>query len=406
MIRGAEAGAGTTGPPSTTAAAPSVNELHMSRVSTPATWGEASTSSIVTARWHWASGLREAWSNALTAAAAIWRTVAPVSAMQPLRPGVVEAHEDAAGRVVVLVTPVVQVVPVLGRQAVLDPGHGLGAVARPHLLDAQRQDRAVRTVAAIGRQVQRRAAPGARVVDVDDGRLAQPRLAQPGLAAHAALVVQPPGHGVGDDDEAELVRRHAGVAERLVGHLVGHRLGREVAPAHVGHAGPEDGDVGRAHAGTALSDWLRSSPTKAERSRPKCSTARRAGDHHDDVAGPGVDVAAQRGGTGLGRARHEMALEGLGREPVQVRQPRRALRPGASSSSPTQANTTTPARRRPGSRPASAVSCRSAASAGAYSSGVRKSGTQPSPTAAARRRAAALEPPNHSGTGAEAGSWR
>ena len=38
---------------------------------------------------------------------------------------------------------------------------------------------------------------------------------------------------------------------------------------------------------------------------------------------------------------------------------------------------------------------------GPYSSGARNRGTQPSPTAAARRRAAALEPPNHSGTGAD-----
>jgi alkanesulfonate monooxygenase SsuD/methylene tetrahydromethanopterin reductase-like flavin-dependent oxidoreductase (luciferase family) len=47
----------------------------------------------------------------------------------------------------------------------------------------------------------------------------------------------------------------------------------------------------------------------------------------------------------------------------------------------------------------------SAASAATYWSGARKRGTQPSPTAAARRRAASLEPPNHSGTGADAGSW-
>ena len=81
MIRGAVGGVRTEGPPSTMAAAPSVNELHMRRVRTPATWGEARTSSTVTLRWNCASGLREAWSNALAAAAAIWRTVAPTSAM-------------------------------------------------------------------------------------------------------------------------------------------------------------------------------------------------------------------------------------------------------------------------------------------------------------------------------------
>ena len=58
-----------------------------------------------------------------------------------------------------------------------------------------------------GGQVQGRAAAGARVVDVDDGRVAEAGLAQPGLAAHAALVAQPAGHGVAHDDEAELVRR-------------------------------------------------------------------------------------------------------------------------------------------------------------------------------------------------------
>ena len=81
MIRGADAGALMAAPPMTTAAAPSVNELHMRRVSTPATCGEASTSSTVAVRWHWASGLREAWLKALAAAAAIWRTVTPTASM-------------------------------------------------------------------------------------------------------------------------------------------------------------------------------------------------------------------------------------------------------------------------------------------------------------------------------------
>ena len=50
MIRGAEAGAEIAGPDTTRAAAPSVKELHMSRVSTPATWGDASTSSTLVVR--------------------------------------------------------------------------------------------------------------------------------------------------------------------------------------------------------------------------------------------------------------------------------------------------------------------------------------------------------------------
>ena len=207
MIRGADAGAATDGPASTTAAAPSVNELHMSRVRTPATWGEARTSSMVTVRWHWASGLRAAWSNALTAAAAIWRTVAPASAMsrwaQPLlRPmrmlpaGLSSAWRRScrswrysAGR------PSSMPAMVSARSPV-------------HIFSTpEGQDRPVLDGGRHGRQVQRRAAAGARVVDVDDGGLAQAGLAQPGLAAHAALVAQPPGHGVADDDEPELVRR-------------------------------------------------------------------------------------------------------------------------------------------------------------------------------------------------------
>ena len=60
----------------------------MSRVRTPATCGEASTSSMVAVRWHWARGLRAEWLKALTAAAAIWRAVTPRSSMirwaQPL----------------------------------------------------------------------------------------------------------------------------------------------------------------------------------------------------------------------------------------------------------------------------------------------------------------------------------
>ena len=80
MIRGAPAGAERSGA-RTTAAAPSVNELHMSRVRTPATWGEASTSSKVTSCWIWASGLRLALRRALTAAEAICSTVAPRSSM-------------------------------------------------------------------------------------------------------------------------------------------------------------------------------------------------------------------------------------------------------------------------------------------------------------------------------------
>ena len=74
---------------------------------------------------------------------------------QPLGPAVVETHQNAARRVVVGVTPVVQIMAVVGRQAVFDPGHGLGPIARPHLLDPEGQDRPVQGGRDQGGQVQR-----------------------------------------------------------------------------------------------------------------------------------------------------------------------------------------------------------------------------------------------------------
>jgi hypothetical protein len=58
---------------------------------------------------------------------------------EAMGPAIVEAHQDAAGGVVVGVTAVVQVVAVFRRQPVLNAGDRPGPVARPHLLDAQRQ---------------------------------------------------------------------------------------------------------------------------------------------------------------------------------------------------------------------------------------------------------------------------
>ena len=138
--------------------------------------------------------------------------------------------------------------------------------------------------------------------------------------ADAALVAQAAGHGVADDDQAELVRRHAGVGQGLVHDLVGHGLGREVAPAHVGHAGAEDGDVGGGHADTPSSAG-RQLADEGSLQQAEMLHGRRAGHHHEDVAGAGVGVAVQRRGAGLGRARHEMALEGLGRQPVELGEP-------------------------------------------------------------------------------------
>src|SRR6202044_2872623 len=105
-----------------------------------------------------------------------------------------------------------------------------------------------------------------------DGHLVEAGLPEPGLPPHAGLVTQAPGHRIAHDDQAEIVGRHAGIAEGLVHDLVGHGVGRLVAPAHVAHAGAEDGHVGGLHAETPASA-CRCPSTNAARSWPKCSTA-------------------------------------------------------------------------------------------------------------------------------------
>src|ERR1019366_2735949 len=47
------------------------------------------------------------------------------------------------------------------------------------------------------------------------------------------------------------------------------------------------------------------------------------GHHDDDVAGPGLREAVQLGGTGVGRPGHQMAVERLGGEAVELGQPLR-----------------------------------------------------------------------------------
>ena len=66
---------------STTAAAPSVNDEHISRVSGGTMAGEARTSSNVTSWRNWASGLRAPCRRALTVVAANCSTVAPRSSI-------------------------------------------------------------------------------------------------------------------------------------------------------------------------------------------------------------------------------------------------------------------------------------------------------------------------------------
>ena len=75
-----------------------------------------------------------------------------------------------------------------------------------------------------------------------------------------------------------------------------------------------------AHADTPASAG-RCSPTNAARSSPKCSTAGEPATITRMWRAPGVRVAAQGGGAGLGRARHQVALEGLGRQAVELREP-------------------------------------------------------------------------------------
>ena len=202
---------------------------------------------MVTACWHWASGLSAPLRRALTAAAAICSSVAPRSAMNWLGPRGVQPHEDAARRVAAARPG--------GRAC--RPGSRPGSptsiaasvagpVAGPHLLDPDDEHRAGPGARArVVPEVQGRGAAGARVVDVHDRDVAQGRLAQPGLAADAALVVQAAAAGVR--------RRRRGrarpaptpaSARALVDHLEGHLLGGQVAPAHVGHAGAEDVDGG------------------------------------------------------------------------------------------------------------------------------------------------------------------
>jgi len=126
--------------------------------------------------------------------------------------------------------------------------------------------------------------------------------------------------------------------------------------------------------------------------------------HHDeDVTGPGIGVAAERSSARLGRARHQVTVERLGREAVELREPLGALGWGLVVVSDTRKDddaslygfgiTAGLGRLAPQGRQGAPVLL-----------GARKRGTQPSPTAAARRRAAALAPPNHNGIGADAGS--
>ena len=219
----------------------------------------------------------------------------------------------------------VQVVAVPGRQAVLDPGDGLGAIAGPHLLCAHGQDGTVLHPRGHGGEVQRRAAAGARVVDVDDGRLAEAELAQPRLPAHAALIAQPARGGVADDHEADVGGGEAGLTEGGADRLLGHRLELEVAPAEVGHPGAEDRDLRLvpAHAGDPVR--MRSSGANAARRFREVLDRRGPGDHHRDVLRPGLDVLVQPLGAHVGRAGGDVPGEGLGWEPVHVREPLRAL---------------------------------------------------------------------------------
>ena len=243
---------------STTAAAPSVNDEHISRVSGGTMAGEASTSSRVTSLWNWAWGLRAPCLRALTAAAPICSTVVPHASMCStvhLALRAMSTEPDGFSQLACMKCAVD-----LGHP-VLDAGQGLHAVPGPHLLDADGQHGAGPAERGQGGQVQGRGPAGARVVDVDDPGVAQPGVEQEALAPDAGLVEEPAGGGVPEDDQVDLVGGQPGVGQGVVDDLVGHGLDGEVAPLHGGGGGADD-VCGAVH-GSSVSAVQRSVGTPA-----------------------------------------------------------------------------------------------------------------------------------------------
>ena len=152
------------------------------------------------------------------------------------RPCGVEAHEHGPRRVLELL---VHLDPVGERHPVLDPGDGLGPVAGPHLLGADRQHQASVGPGSQGGQVESRGPAGTGVVDVDDPGVAQSGTREERLTADATLVEEPAGRGVAEDDQVDSGGVHAGVGNGLAHDLVRHVLEGPVPPVHRGdgHAG-------------------------------------------------------------------------------------------------------------------------------------------------------------------------
>ena len=195
--------------------------------------------------------------------------------------------------------------------------------------------------------------------------------------------------------------REPGVAEGLVHHLVGHGLEGQIATAHVGHAGADDGDVGRCSCALPPpGPGCRADEGGAQQA--EVLHRRRTGHHHDDVPCPGIGIAPE---ARRHRTRVIRPPGGAGRPwPAARRAGRasRAPRAGASASSPTRTKTTTPGLDGLGVRPAAAVSFRSVSSAGAYSSGGEEQGDPAVAHGggpAAGRRARAAEPQRDGGRG-------
>ncbi len=221
----------------TTAAAPSVNEEHINRVSGHTMGADWSTSSMVTSDWNWALGLRAPCRRALAATAANCSTVAPRSSMRSVAQAALRAistEPDGFSR-----SACIWIRSARGTPSSM-PARVSPRFAGPHLFDPDGQHRPGAPEGGQRGQVQSRRTSRARVVDVDDAGVAQAGLLQERLAPDAPLVEQAPGGGIAEHHQIDLGRidRRAGQG---VGHdLVGHVDRRAVLPVHGSDAGAHD----------------------------------------------------------------------------------------------------------------------------------------------------------------------
>ena len=88
--------------------------------------------------------------------------------------------------------------------------------------------------------MQRGGTSGTGIVHVDDAGIAQPGLAEEGLAPDASLVEQSAGRGVAEDDQVDPGRLDTCVCQRVGYHLVGHVDRGTVPSVHGGGGRPHD----------------------------------------------------------------------------------------------------------------------------------------------------------------------